>query len=398
MDTIILTKRQAVELYGSEDCKKHFAKYGKFTNRDIEKSLIKEMRRYYHSVKIVKPEKGRGYVYEFIGKKNVVTPKEDGRINNGAWSIPYTKNMDIMVVSVLEQGFVNDTAQSLSKWAVVFGSITPAEYELLQSRYNEYIRSQHLQDLKDNKIILEGEDRILDDFTYTVKENINQLAGTLNRMKKLEIIEYYPVYKGHLKDTNETINLQEDTVKQILTLRRNLMEQYDVGDWYLNTFKNSPKTRAYNEAWSAGLAQVTDEKGDVLGLDYYYVVYAIILKARKKKIIRYLEKYSKEAIERFKQNNELFLTDNKAFYHKERHDYVVKEAQGKESKFLSEKTKTCTLDENLQEVYGTETLTKTYYNLRENFTFDEGYYSLYFDRLYAERIKKLQEHYGYTFK
>ncbi|WML25658.1 hypothetical protein [Neobacillus sp. OS1-33] len=398
MDIIILTKKEAVELYGSEDCKKHFAKYKKFTNKDLEISLINEMKRYYHAVKVIKPEKGRGFVYELSGKKDEVTPKEDGRINNGAWRIPYTKNMDIMVVSVLEQGLEIEIAQSLSKWAVVFGSITPAEYELLQSRYNEYMKSQHLQDLKDNKIILEGEDRILDDFTYIVKENINQLAGTLNRMKKLEIIEYYPVYKGHLKDTNETINLHEDTVKQILTLRRNLMEQYDVGDWYLNTFKNSPRTKAYNEAWSAGLAQVKDEKGDVLGLDYYYVVYAIILKARKKKIIRYLEKYNKEAIERFKHNNELFLTENKACYHKERRYYVVKEAQEKENKFLSKQTKICALDENLQEVYGAETLTKTYYNQRENFTFDEGYYALYFDRMYAERIQKLQEFYGHTFK
>jgi hypothetical protein len=398
MDIIILAKKEAVDLYGSEDCKKHFARYRKFTNKDIEFSLINEMKRYYHSVEIVKAEKGRGYMYKLSGKKDVVTPKEDGRINNGAWSIPYTKKLDIMVVSVLEQGLVANTAQSLSKWAVDFGAITPAMYELLQSRYNEYLRSHHLQDLKLNKIIVEGEDRILDDFTYSVKEITNQLAGTLNRMKKAEIIEYYPVYKGHVKETDETTNLNENTVKQILTLRRNLMEQYDVSDWYLNQYKNSKKTKTYNQAWSAGLAQVTDEKGEVIGLDYYYVVYAIILKARKKKIIRYLEKYNKESIERFKQDNELFLTENTACYHKERHHYVVKEAKEKEVKFMSEKTRTCTLDENLQEVYGAETLTKTYYNERENFTFDEGYYALYFDRLYAERIKNLQEHYAYTFR
>ncbi|SDM73090.1 hypothetical protein [Bacillus sp. OK048] len=397
MYTIILTKKEAVELYGSEKCKKHFAKYGKFTNKDLEISLLKEMRRYYDSVKVIKPEKGRSYVYELSCKKDVVTPKEDGRINNGAWSIPYTKILDIMVVSVLEQGLVAEAAQTLSKWAVDFGAITPAMYELLQSRYNEYLRSQYLQDLKENKIIFEGEDRILDDFTYVVKEITNQLAGTLNRMQKAGIIEYYPVYKGHVEETDETSNLHEDTVKQVLTLKRTLMEQYDVNDWYLSQFKYSPKTKEYNQAWSDGLAQLTDEKGEVLGLDYYYVVYAIILKARKKKIIRYLEKYNKEAIERFKQNEELFLSDNKNTYHKERHDYVVMEAKDKENKFLSKKTKTYILDENLQEVIGAETLSKTYYNERENFTFDEGYYALYFDRLYAERIKKLQEHYGYNF-
>lgn len=141
------------------------------------------------------------------------------------------------------------------------------------------------------------------------------------------------------------------------------MEQYDVSDWYLNTYKNSPKTKKYNKAWSAGLAQVTDEKGEILELDYYYVVYAIILKARKKKIIRYLEKYNKEGIERFKLNNKLFLTKNEACYHKERHRHVVREAQEKENKFLSEKTMACTLDENLQEVYGTERVLEFLINL-----------------------------------
>lgn len=398
MNTLILTKREAVELYGSEDCKKHFAKYGKFTNKDIEKSLIQEMRRYYHSVEIVKQKKGRGFVYELRGKKDVVTAKEDGRINNGAWSIPYTKNMDIMVVSVLEQGLIEETAQPLSKWAVDFGLITHNMYELLKSRYNEFLRLQHLQDLESNNIIFEGEDRILDDFTYMVKEINNQLAGTLSRMQKADIIEYYPEYKGHLMETGETITLHEDTVKQILTLKRNLMEKHDVNDWYISLYKNAPKTKAYNQEWNAGLAQVTDEKGEVLRLDYYYKVYAIILKARKKKVIKYLERYNKDVIERFKQNEELFLNDNESIFHRERHDYVLREAQEEENKFLAKKTKTFTLDENLQEVYGTETITKMFYNERDNFTFDEGYYTLYFEKLYAERIKKLQEYYGYKFK
>jgi hypothetical protein len=193
--------------------------------------------------------------------REVIAQREDNRISKGAWSIPYTKNMDIMVVSALEQGLVTETAQPLSKWAVDFGLITPAMYGLLQSRYNEYLRSQHLQDLKNNKIILKGEDRILDDFIYITKEINNQLAAALERMKKAGIIEYYPEYKGHVKKTDEIINLHEDTFKQILTLQRNLMEQYDVNDWYLNTFKNASKVKEYNKVWSIKLAQVTDENG-----------------------------------------------------------------------------------------------------------------------------------------
>lgn len=398
MVKLVLAKKEAVELFGSKDCKRHFLKYGKFTNKDIEISLINEMKRFYNTVEIVKPEKGRGYVYELSGEKDVPTSKEDGRISNGAWSNPYIKNMDIMVVSVLEQGLVEGTAQTLSKWCLDFDLINSATYELLQARYKDYMRSQHLQDLKENRIIFEGEDRILDDFTYIVKEITNQLAGTLNRMRKAEIIEYYPVYKGHVEETDKTINLHEDTVKQILILKRTLMEQYDVTDWYISLYKNAKKTKAYIQAWKVGLAQVTDEEGEFLGLDYFYIAYAITLKARKKKIIHYLEKYNKEVTEQFKKDSQVFLNENENMFHKSRHDYVVNEAQKGEDNFLSEKTKVIELDESVWGIYEATTREVKYFNKRHDYTYDEEYYALYFDRLYAKRIKELQEYYGHTFK
>jgi len=397
MGKLIVTKKEAVELFGSEDCKKHFANYKKFTNKDLEKSLIKEMKRYYDSVEIVKPERGRGYVYELSGKKDVVTPKEDGRIRNGAWSSPYTKNMDIMVVSVIEQNLVTETAQVLSKWCLDFGLITPKMYEILPAKYNEHYKEQCLKELKDNNIIREGEERVLNDFINDLKLLQNQLAGTLQRMQRANIIEYFPVHKGYVAEGDKTINLHENTVKKILTLQRELMEHFDVNDWYLRTYYNARKSREYREEWKLRLAQVTDENGMVLGLDYWYTTYAIILKARKKKIISYLEKYNKEVIEQFKQDEQGFLNNNEITFHNNRHDYVVNEAQKKEDNFLSEKTKIVELDESVVKIYGETTREEKYFNNRHDFTYDGNYYALYFDRLYAQRIKELQEYYGHTF-
>lgn len=383
----IMTKKEAVKLYGSEECKVHFEKYGKFKNKSIEEGLIKTLRQHYDSIETVK--QGRAFVYKLGAKREVIAEREDNRVSNGDWSIPYTKNMDIMVVSVLEQGLVAETAQPLSKWAVDFGLITPQMYGLLKARYNEYLRASHIQELRESKVILDGEDRILDDFTYIVKEINNQLAGTLNRMQKAGIIEFYPVYKGHIKETDETINLHENTVKEILSLQRNLMEQYNVNEWYLAHYQNAPRTKEYNKVWEIELARVKDEKGEVLGLDYFYKLYAIMLKATKKKIIKYLEKYNMEAIEGFKRNEELFLTDNENTFYKERHDYVVVKAQKAERKFLSKNT--VELDETLKMFFDEDELA------RRNFTFDKKYYALYFDRKYAQRIKELQEYYGHTF-
>ena len=389
------TQEQIVAIEGDEVIKNHLAKNGRLMKNVFER-FVKDLKQRYEHVEVI-GKGGKKTKYILGEKREQIAEREDNRISNGAWSNPYTKNMDIMVVSVLEQGLETETAQTLAKWALDFGLITPKMYELLLARYNDYLKSEHIQDLKDNNIIRKGEDRIVDDFTYMTKEITNQLASTLNRMEKAGIIEYYPVYKGHVKETDKKISLHETTVKKILALQRELMERYDVNEWYLAHYKNSKKTVQYYKEWKEGLAEVTDENGNVLGLDYWYKTYAIILKARKKKIIRYLEKYNKEVIEKFKQDEDAFLLNNEVTYHKKRHDYVVDKAKKREDNFLSEKTKVVELDENLQEIYEEKTIVKTYRNRREDFTFDEEYYALYFDRLYAQRIKELQEYYGYTF-
>ncbi|MGR5866388.1 hypothetical protein ACT7DZ_28485 [Bacillus cereus] len=107
-----------------------------------------------------------------------------------------------------------ETAQTLSKWSLDFGLITPKMYELLHAKYNESIKEQNLKDLKNNNIIYEGEERILNDFIHDIQKIQNQLAGTLNRMQKAKIIEYFPVYKGFVKEERKTVNLHENTVKK----------------------------------------------------------------------------------------------------------------------------------------------------------------------------------------
>lgn len=388
----IITKKQAVELFGSEACKKHFEKYKKFTNKDLETSLIKEMKRYYTLVKIVKPQKGRGYVYELIAKKDVITLKEDGRSSNGAWSIPYTKNMDIIVVSALEKSLVTNNAQLLSKWCLDFGLITQEMYALLPAKYNEYYREQCLQELKNDRIICEGEDRILNDFIYDTKVLQNQLAGTLKRLQKVDIIEYSPVYKGFIKEDGKTINLHENVVKKILLLQESLMDLYSVNDWYLRTYYNSKKAREYQEEWNKRLAQITDVDGTVLGLNYWYTTYAIIPKARKGIITNYLEKYNKEVIEHFKIDEESFLRENEVTYHSKRNKYVVSNAQKREGKFLEPKVKP---NLYVEEVGGKQV---SYKPIKEDYTYNQAYYALYFNRLYAQRIKGLQEYYSSSFR
>ncbi|MBE7122998.1 hypothetical protein [Bacillus cereus] len=396
MEKRVITRKEAVELYGSEQCKRHFEKYKKFTNKKIEDALIKTLIQYYKQVE--KEKQGNSVVYILREEREKVAVREDNRTSNGAWSIPYTRNMDIMVVSVLEQGLIVETAQTLSKWSLDFGLITPKMYELLHAKYSEFIKEQNLRDLKNNNIICEGEERILNDFIHDIQKIQNQLAGTLNRMQKAKIIEYFPVYKGFVKEEGITVNLHENTVKKIVSLRRDLMKQYDVNEWYLSVYSNTKKSRNYYEEWEEKLSKVKDENGVTLGLSYWYKTYAIILKASEKRIISYLEKYNKDVIELYKKEERIFLAENEDTFHKERKNYVVKEAKKREDNFLGEKTKIITLDEDVAKIYGTNKLEEKYYNKKHDFVYDESYYALYFNKLYAKRIKDLQEYYGYIFK
>ena len=88
-----------------------------------------------------------------------------------------------MVVSVLEQSLINDTAQTLSKWCLDFGLITTSMYELIRSKHDQGLKDKHLKILKNNNVIKHGEERVVNDFIHGFKTLQQQLAGTLNRWK-----------------------------------------------------------------------------------------------------------------------------------------------------------------------------------------------------------------------
>lgn len=386
----IITKKEAVDNYGNDAEKAHFAKYSRFVSKGYEEGLLRTLRTKFEYVKIINKPNGRGYVYELGEEKEEESIREDGRISNGAWSIPYTKNLDIIVVSVLEQGLETSTAQTLPSWAVDFTIITKELKEVLQARYHEGLRRTLVEDLKEKQIIYDGEDRIIDDFAQITKGITDQLASTLNRMAKAEIIEYYPVYKGHIKETDTIINLHENVYKEITTLKRDLLEKYNVDEWYINNFRNAKKTVGYKNEFNEQLALIQDENDNTLGLDYYYTAYAIILKARKKKIIRYLKKYNKEVIKQFKQDKFHFLNENEIHFHSKRKEHVINEAQKNLNKFMKPRE----FANELHEKFGGKK--KKRVPEIDDYTYDTDYYKLYFEDLYVKRIGELQDYYGYN--
>lgn len=395
----ILTKKEAVELYGSERCKQHFEKYGRFNNKNLENSLIKTLEQNFESVEVIK--QGRANVYQ-VGKKreSLAERKRElgGRITNGAWKVPYTKNLDIIVVSHLQNSKIAVGEQTLNKWCLDFGLISEDMYELINSRYSDSLRSKHIKQLEEKGIINDGENRIINDFISIVRDLQGQLKSTLDRMAKIKIINQTKMFVG-INTDGEKVTLDGTTIDKIQRIKLQLMEKYNVDQWEINNLKNAENVKSFNKEWTKELLNISDVTGKQLYLKFYYTAYVINLRARKQKIINYLEKYNKDMIEVFSNDPDSFLDENKLTYHKKRLDRVFEQAQKKEDNFLDgdqqPKHVKKTQAELREELGGKKK--KFYLPRPEDYFFDEEYYKLYFERLYAMRIKELQEYYNHVF-
>lgn len=387
MEKTLFTKEEVVMLYGSEKCKQHFARYKKFKNKNLEISLIRTLEQHFETVEIVKS--GRTTFYEVGAERIALKKRQDERLSNGAWEIPYTKKLDVIVISVLEQGKVKADAQTLSSWCLDFGLITEKMHELILSQHDVEIRKNHLYKLRSLTSLQHGEEKVLNDYLLLLKDLQSQLAGALNRMKKMNIIEFYEVPKGFSLIQQKTINLHESTVKKIITLERRLLEKYSVDKWYLQMFDKAKKSIQYMEEWKEELGNITDEKGLDLNLKYWFKAYAVILKAPRKNIIAYLKQYDKDSVTNFINDEKIFLKSNELSYFFGRIEHVLAAASKKQMKFLEFSTKNTYIEE-----YGGKERLKG--PSIEDYQYDKEYYALFFAKTYIQRLSELQAYYEYS--
>lgn len=84
---IILTKKEAVEKYGSRRCKEHFKKYGRFKNKQTEQALIKTLEQHFEKVEVVK--QGKSFVYQLENQRKETVERKDNRKFNGGLNKKY---------------------------------------------------------------------------------------------------------------------------------------------------------------------------------------------------------------------------------------------------------------------------------------------------------------------
>ncbi|AYE50686.1 hypothetical protein OEA_13150 [Priestia megaterium NCT-2] len=390
MEYGIFERLDVVKEYGNKDQIKHFEKYGKWKSKTVEKAFQKTLDEIFGEGNWEIVKEARKSMYKLGAKLEKRELRKDNRLSNGAWNIAYTKNLDTMIVAALGVGLRKETAQTLSNWAVDFRLITVEQHEILASRYNDSLREAYIKNSLENNVINQGEGRVLDDYASFVKELIEQLAGTLNRLEKLGIVEVAKIYNGYTSE-DRVIEIHFSTYKKALDIKRRLQAHYGVTDWYLATYKNAKKSVEYNKEFAEQLAMVTDENGQVLELTNYFTTYAITLKTGKERILKYLKTYNREAIKMYEDDNEKFLNANKREFKEKRIAHIESETQKKVDNFL--KPRVCKND--LHEIFGGKP--KRHIPTSEDYSYDEKYYQLYFNNMLVERMTDLEELYGYKF-
>lgn len=397
-----LSTEEFVEMFGSDvQIKKYQTK--KKLEKKTRDSLIKLAESVYEKVDIIKD--GRNNVYVVEDKRDIALEKEDGRATNGNLS-EYSKDIDFVVVSRLREKVKDDNyAKTMNNWMVSFGLIS-RELSDVMSPY--FLNNQdNVDELIKNEVINdEDEIKIIKDYISYVKNMQVNLKSTLDRLKKCNIIEFYPVYKARIKLDREvkkqvkTIigkeegyyysNLDEDVVSKIFKRRRELMGDYNVTDYDINVLTNKKEVIKFNDGMNEFLRnELTDSTGKQISVDYMWKAYAIILKSTDKEVLEYLKRYSPEQVDEYLNfPDELELSKIRSMESgkkekvvkmaEKQNDYIMKKFHNDANEFegMGEKKNNSLVLDNA----------KIYY--------DRGYYNIFLNNEYVDRVINIHEYYN----
>ena len=201
----ILTKSEAVDLYGNDHQKAHFNKYKRFNCKDVENALIKTVMQHFDSVERVKI--GRSIVYKVSGEKMEISDRIDNRSSNGSHlRVPYSHEMDLAIIAYLEGLSANRDFEpkTVANWMSAIGVVTESMHDAYLSQFNDVVKRLHLQELIEESVLIQGEERIFDDyinFHETVKRNMGSSFARLLKSKIIKSKEFdYAVVKHFSPD------------------------------------------------------------------------------------------------------------------------------------------------------------------------------------------------------
>ena len=356
-------------------------------NKRTFDSISKESMRYYEMILV--DGIGSKRVITCLGEKKCVTHKLDNRCSNGAWSIPYTKNLDILVANKINIGIHDSKPLTLTQWSLEFGLYNEKMTEILKVPYDYHVESMQINNLIDSGVIKKGEERALLDYAQILKQSRKELVQSLKRMEKADIIELIPKYNGHVSTLDTIISISENTFNSVTSLKEQLMKKYGVTEWYLQMYKSASKTKNFLTEYKSKLANLPDEISQKpLGLDYVYISYEIKRKLTTDSVKVYLQTFGNViTLQEYECNRERTVNDNIIQYHSKKNESIIKTAIENEEKFLKPRV----IKRTLPEFGGKDYIRKP---IIFDFNADLVYYDLYFSQKYSSVIQDLHRYYS----
>jgi hypothetical protein len=221
---IFLTKKEAVEKYGTKAQKEHFYENGeKFKDNRYEKSLIKTIKQYWESV-----ENDEGG-YKLEGKRKKPIEREDKRKEKNGKKVIYEYQFSSLVMNYIGKTCSNNTYMNLtlSKLLIEIRVITP---DLAYCQFNKGKMAYHLQQLQklNPTEFIDKDFVIINHFIKLELQRLKQNLGSiLTKLVKKKIIKYKKKPMGcDLENKHRLLTSIE--VKDIKKVKKELLSKHDL--------------------------------------------------------------------------------------------------------------------------------------------------------------------------
>lgn len=376
-----LTLQELVEEFGNEKQKEAFKLGNGNLNSRTLKSIVNNALRCY--AKYEEIGRGRKRKIRLYEKYEIERVKEDKRISNGKWSNPYLRFLEILIIKKLEQGVFHEKDESPSYWFEYFDLVTKKEYNLFSSYKHNELYEPFINELIDNHILTIGEERVLKEFTNYYSKLKDQVIESLKRFAKINVLRITPYYNGILNNPQKVQNSKGDyeTIKKIAIsqevydevkkIESELRSEFSINPLQIKNLPYMRKVIDYNEKRKKHVAEVKDDSGKKLNLDYVYVTYHVHAPPVDNLLQNYLESYK-------------YLNDDVLLSEVSEHQFW----ENIRSLFLENRKFYIENDANKT----TETFLERYSNLNE-IKYDKEYFSLFFERNYTGRMNALSEYF-----
>lgn len=395
-----LTAQEFVYEFGTSKQKKSFEQQKKIVT-NIKKALIRQAQTEYEKVEIVK--KGRSNIYVLSGKfdDDERLVKQDGRHDNGSYSIAYTKDIDLIVLSLLlDKSIETDTSQTMRKWLFDFGLISRELFHLLGVTHDKRRKINAVDTLVSENILKSKEESsAIDDYIRYTKELQSQLESSLNRMMKANIINFYPVYWAKLnardaegKRIDKRIRITERCIAMINSHKRNLMDKLNVTDFDILNLHNKKEVKLFNSRYKNFLRNDVTDEGEHISIDYFYKAHAIHIKATDKRIKFYVNQKDSISYELLLHSKIEFMDSHIDHFKKERIQRVVDLAT-KKANYIENSKLNIEGFPDFAELFGVEEILNM-----TDMRFNREYYKLFLNNSYIDTIKDIEIYYSLDLK